>query len=112
MSLQNHYNRCSIIDSKTISPMRHSINRRQFMEFAAAGCGALLVENLVRSGALGATQEVQVCPKSRPPARVITALRLTELTTDGWGLRLTLSCLQGIVNRSQPRLYLIHDGYD
>ena len=23
-----------------------------------------------------------------------------------------MSCLQGIVNRSKPRLYLIHDGYD
>jgi hypothetical protein len=27
-------------------------------------------------------------------------------------MRLTLSCLQGIVNRSQPTFYLIHDHYD
>jgi hypothetical protein len=27
-------------------------------------------------------------------------------------MRLTLTCLQGIVNRSQPRLYLVEDRYD
>lgn len=27
-------------------------------------------------------------------------------------MRLTLTCLQGLVNRSQPRLYLVHDYYD
>src|SRR5579859_3731213 len=92
--------------------MNPSINRRRFMEFAAVGCGGLLLEHLVRSEAWGAMQELQVCPKSRPPARVIDAVQLSELTTDGWDLRLTLSCLQGIVNRAQPRLYLIHDEYD
>ena len=40
------------------------------------------------------------------------ALRLEELTTLAWDMRLTLSCLQGIVNRRRPELYLIHDRYD
>ena len=37
---------------------------------------------------------------------------MEDITTRAWDLELTLSCLQGIVNRSQPRLYLIHDRYD
>ncbi len=39
-------------------------------------------------------------------------MRLEELTSHAADLRLTLSCLQGIVNRIQPRLYLIQDRYD
>ena len=42
-----------------------------------------------------------VCPKSSAPARKIVALRLEELTSHNWDLRLILTCLQGIVNRSQ-----------
>jgi hypothetical protein len=43
---------------------------------------------------------------------VLHALLLEDLRTFGWDLRLTLTCLQGIVNRSQPRLYLVQDKYD
>lgn len=89
--------------------MKKSINRRQFVQVAAAGYGGLMLANHM---ALGASGEIHVCPKSRPPERIMRTVRLTELTTDSWDLRLTLSCLQGIVNRSQPRLYLIHDHYD
>ena len=89
--------------------MSHSINRRRFVEMAAFTCGAMV---LGKSPVLGASVQPEVCPKSRPPARTIDAIRVDELTTDGWDLRLTLCCLQGIVNRSQPRLYLIHDEYD
>ena len=39
-------------------------------------------------------------------------MRLEELTSHSWDMRLTLACLQGIVNRKQPRLYLIQDRYD
>ena len=39
-------------------------------------------------------------------------MRLEELTSHNWDLRLTLTCLQGIVNRSEPRLYLVQDRYD
>ncbi|HTS68102.1 MAG TPA: GxGYxYP domain-containing protein, partial [Terriglobia bacterium] len=42
----------------------------------------------------------------------MAAIRLEELTSFAWDMRLTLSCLQGITNRAQPRLYLIHDHYD
>jgi len=37
---------------------------------------------------------------------------LQELTSFGWDMKLTLTCLQGIVNRRQPRLYLVQDRYD
>ena len=53
-----------------------------------------------------------ICPKSSAPARNLAAMRLEELTSHDWDMRLTLTCLQGIVNRSQPRLYLLADRYD
>ncbi|MFN7992449.1 MAG: GxGYxYP family putative glycoside hydrolase [Bryobacteraceae bacterium] len=53
-----------------------------------------------------------VCPKSSSPARTLAALRSADLTSWSWDLRLALTCLQGLVNRTQPRLYLIHDRYD
>ena len=53
-----------------------------------------------------------ICPKSPAPARNLAAMRLEELTSHDWDMRLTLTCLQGIVNRSQPRLYLVEDRYD
>lgn len=89
--------------------MKNFVNRRQFIQASALGVGGLLLGNSLN---MGAPEEIHVCPKSHPPARTLYALRLTDFTTDAWDLKLTLSCLQGIVNRSQPRLYLIHDAYD
>jgi hypothetical protein len=63
-------------------------------------------------GLLAAEPEIHLCPRSQPPARTLAALRLEELTSFAWDMRLTLSCLQGIANRRQPRLYLLHDRYD
>ncbi len=57
-------------------------------------------------------EDLHVCPKSRPPARTMLAFRASDLTSFSWDLRLTLSCLQGLANRDQPQLYLIHDRYD
>ena len=51
-------------------------------------------------------------PKSAKPARKIFALRIGELTTHAADLQLTLYCLQGLVNRQQPVLYIIQDRYD
>jgi len=56
--------------------------------------------------------DFHICPKSRPPTRNLLAFHTGDLTSFAWDMRLTLSCLQGIVNRSQPRLYLVHDRYD
>lgn len=85
------------------------VNRREFLWRSAAAAGAFWAQN---HGLARAEGEIQACPKSRSPARVLFATDLGELTSFGWDLRLTLSCLQGIVNRSQPSLYLIHDHYD
>ncbi len=86
-----------------------AMDRREFLSTSAAAAGSFLMSG--RSVA-EAESEVRVCPKSRPPARTIDAMRLGELTSFAWDMRLTLTCLQGIVNRSQPRLYLVHDRYD
>lgn len=50
-------------------------------------------------------------PKLRPLARSLAAMRLEELTSHNWDMRLTLICLEGILNRSQSRLYLVQDRY-
>jgi len=86
-----------------------SLSRRAFLQSSAAGLGSAL---LPRIGAATGEPEIHLCPKSRPPARTLAALRLEELTSFAWDMRLTLSCLQGIANRRQPRLYLLHDRYD
>ena len=86
-----------------------SANRREFLQSSAAALGsALFPRNSVATG----DPEIHLCPKSRPPAHILAALRLEELTSFAWDMQLTLSCLQGIANRRQPRLYLIHDRYD
>jgi len=88
--------------------MSYSFSRRAFLASSAAGVSGALWPR-----SCGATEsEVHLCPKSRPPARTLAALRLEELTSFAWDMRLTLSCLQGLSNRSEPRLYLLHDRYD
>jgi len=86
-----------------------SVRRRAFLQSSTAALGSVL---LPRVGVATDELEIHLCPKSRPPARTLAALRLEELTSFSWDMRLTLSCLQGIANRRQPRLYLLHDRYD
>jgi len=86
-----------------------SVSRRAFLQSSTAALGSVL---LPRVGVATDELEIHLCPKSRPPARTLAALRLEELTSFSWDMRLTLSCLQGIANRRQPRLYLLHDRYD
>lgn len=85
------------------------ISRRQFMQASTLAMSGLLVGT---PGGAEAETEVRVCPKSKPPARKLYAFRMEELTSFNWDMRLSLTCLQGIVNRSKPRLYLVHDYYD
>ena len=79
------------------------------MQASAFALGGLWTISNARGG-----EEIRsrVCPKSQAPAKTIIATRLEDLTSFGWDMRLTLSCLQGVVNRRQPKLYLIHDRYD
>jgi hypothetical protein len=89
--------------------MRIEMTRRAFIGTSAATLGGLLVPHAAPAAG---DSDFHICPKSRPPARTLCAFRTGDLTSFAWDMRLTLSCLQGIVNRSQPRLYLIHDRYD
>ena len=82
------------------------MTRRDFVALSGAGLAARV---LLRGDE---SASVQVCPKSRPLARTIAAFRSEDLTSWSWDLRLALTCLQGLVNRTQPRLYLVHDRYD
>lgn len=52
-----------------------------------------------------------VCPKSAPPAKTLWALRIEDLE-EGSDERLPLSCLQGLVNREQPQIFLVYDQFD
>ena len=88
---------------------RLAMGRREFMRASALVLGGVWV---AANGLAAGEAERHVCPRSHPPARNIFATRLEDIFSFGWDMRLTLSCLQGIVNRSQPQLYLIHDHYD
>jgi hypothetical protein len=85
------------------------LSRRKFFQTSAAATGGLLLRGLSWAQS---ELRTQVCPKSGALARKLAVMRLEELTSHSWDMRLTLACLQGIVNRKQPRLYLIQDRYD
>ncbi len=87
----------------------YRLHRRQFLGISAAALAGPLLPG--RAGIVE-DDEIHLCPKSSAPARILYAFRAGDLTSYAWDLRLTLSCLQGIVNRTQPQLYLIHDRYD
>lgn len=83
------------------------MKRRDFIQTCA---GAALAAGLGQ--AQSETAGTIVGPKSKPPAKRLCAFRLEELPFNVRDLRLTLHCLQGLVNREQPRLYLVQDRYD
>jgi hypothetical protein len=91
----------------------HKLSRREFTQSAAA-C-ALLAASAAPAFAAGAARDAakyQVGMKSKPPAKRLSVFRLEDLPYNVRDLVLTLHCLQGLVNRVQPRLYLIQDRYD
>jgi hypothetical protein len=85
------------------------IDRRKFIQASALAMGGALVAWPEEKSGDG---NVPVCPKSAPPDRTLYAFRVDSITSRAWDIELTLSCLQGIVNRSKPSFYLIHDQYD
>lgn len=94
-------------------------NRREFLRKGVTiGMGALWAQShaemLLQSsfGASGTAGDYEpVCLKSSPPAKTLLALRVEELDDRSVEL-LPLSCLQGLVNRQQPRVYLAYDRFD
>ncbi len=103
------------------------LSRRKFLcstlrkGFGAYGLTSLALESkrTAESVALAAPVE-SVCPKSLPPSKELYVIRIIELDTLGYDEpyqnlpddRLPLTCLQGLVNRRRPQLYLVFDRYD
>ncbi len=81
------------------------MQRREFLSMSA---GALLAGGLAGQS----EPDLRVGPRSSPPARKMAAFRLQELTSHSRYMRMTMHCLQGLVNRTQPRLFLVEDHYD
>ena len=84
--------------------------RRNFIQT----CGGVLLSSAsasARAAHLVAPLE-RIGPRSKPPAKRLYAFRVEDLPFNVRDLRLTLHCLQGLVNREQPRLYLVQDRYD
>ena len=57
-------------------------------------------------------ETLTVCHKSLAPARAMAAFQLKDLPAPYWDAEFTLTCLQGLVNRGVPRLFLVQDVYD
>lgn len=93
-------------------------SRREFLkESVSLGIGVLgapmfpgMLQAALDSSPTPVDQET-VFPKSAPPASTILALKIERLSKEP-DERLTLSCLQGLVNREQPRVFLVYDHMD
>jgi hypothetical protein len=105
--------------------MNHT--RREFLERSARiGAGVLSTEFLpdgaraIPDGPQAQSADGSVCPKSAHPSETLLALRIQDLDTLSYDEpyqnqpdeRLPLTCLQGLVNRERPRLFLVYDRYD
>ncbi len=53
-----------------------------------------------------------VCHKSEAPAEKMVAFHLKDLPAPYWDIQLMLTCLQGLVNRQAPSLFLAQDDFD
>lgn len=107
--------------------MDGKLSRRRFLGSTAGGMAAGLYSLSAMAPELKNTSQGHgtpritstVCPKSSTPARTLWAVRIDELA---FGYQqpdphrpdeaLSLACLQGLVNRNQPQIYLVFDRYD
>ena len=84
-----------------------TMNRRQFI-----GACALLTAASAFGASTARQSGFQAAMKSKPVARRLYAFRVKGLGADPGDLELTVTCLQGLVNRHRPELYLVTDEYD
>ena len=84
------------------------VTRRDFL---VASAGLLLLAGSAGLRAGGRT-EFQAAPKSKPISKRLYAFRLKDLSSNEQDLELNVTCLQGLVNRRRPELYLVQDEYD
>jgi hypothetical protein len=94
--------------SEKLSVLSPSMNRRQFL---VASSGLLLMARTFEAQVI-AEDGFQAAMKSKPVSQRLFALRLDQLPADQRELELTVTCLQGLVNRRLPELYLVQDQYD
>ena len=83
------------------------MNRREFV-----GACALLAAASAFGVPTGKPSGFQAAMKSKPVAKRLFAFRLDQLPKEQRELELTVTCLQGLVNRRRPELYLVQDQYD
>jgi hypothetical protein len=96
---------------------RHPTGWAFLKEITEVGVGVLCL--LMPPGVLQASSDKSetpaaaqaVCPKSAPPAKTLWVVRIPDLDRDSEE-RLPLSCLQGLVNREEPRIFLAYDRVD
>jgi GxGYxYP putative glycoside hydrolase C-terminal domain/GxGYxYP_N second domain/GxGYxYP third domain/GxGYxYP_N 1st domain len=107
--------------------MDRKLSRRSFLGSTVGGTAAGLYSlsgKALQSPSMSHGPETAgagntVCPKSVTPARTLWAIRIEDLS---FGYQqpgehrlyeeLSLACLQGLVNRKQPQIYLVFDRYD
>ncbi len=53
-----------------------------------------------------------ICHRTNPPAREIFSVQVNRLPQPYWDWQLSLTCLQGLVNRERPQIFLILDLFD
>ena len=85
----------------------NSLNRREFV-----GACAWLAAASAFGIPTGEPSTFQAAMKSKPIAKRLFAFRLDQLPKEQGELELTVTCLQGLVNRRRPELYLVQDKYD
>ena len=94
----------------TSTPMQNwqpTMKRREFV-----GTCALLLAAGAFGAATGRKSGFQAAMKSKPISKRLFAFRLDHLSAEQSDLELTLTCLQGLVNRRRPEFYLVQDEYD
>ncbi len=94
-----------------------SRTRREFLKqgaiLAAGLLGPPMLPHLLHGSFDGLAisgMDKAVCPRSSPPAKTLWAVRIDELKQPVH--RLPLACLQGLVNRRQPQIFLAYDRFD
>jgi hypothetical protein len=83
------------------------MNRRHFI-----GACAMLTAASAFGASTVSKSSFQAAMKSKPLSKRMYAYRLDQLPADQRELELTVTCLQGLVNRHRPELYLVQDEYD
>ena len=92
------------------NPFKTKPNRRQFIEASAIITAGIYLDGFSDSSYM--KSDFRAAMKSGPVSKQLFAFRLDQLPSEQQELELTLTCLQGLVNRRRPEFYLVQDEYD